>query len=1006
MPKYGQHVRSLETTFDGNRHRRTVSIGSHFRTQQVVLNAGNAPRAGTTIDLNEWAHAALGIPEVRLVARAIGSDLKVWCWGSACPDAPRVMARFSQAIHQDYPLPANVPPIARVCLYGRVLDAPAAQAPPFETPDWTVRFTVRPAPPRSDEADSDAIAPQSKPENHRPENLTAEIDRALSDIATDAWIAVKKIEPLAGTDARRLWVACEAAYAPDPTLLARPIACRLRNSNLQGFRDAVLLGQVSGETRPEWMLRVDLTPPDRTVEAWARWGDVAAIAYRLNREIAPLGVQISAVQKEYTLHLVCSPIPDATVRGDRPFPTQAEAIAKLETVLERLAPRGLQGVTVYGVDTPYEASFPEPKAPCWVTWLDLPAKTRPDLVPTALELARGGSLTALTFVLERLLNPDLNEKLATGGVRVQIRRKEDLLHVMSEGLTCPSQDRVGPLVEKFLRQSQLSNLAGVRVYGRRSGQRNPRWKYGVDFSPRSPETTEVPEFSAVDADRPSEPTVSEPQKTPEPRPSVDRALTTLLCATPLFRPRQPLPEAAADPSRRPDTHAKAAAVWALLGLLLTVQADWITSEILEQRERAAMAPPSVETTDSPPREYAIEVPELPEAPVDRPGIFDASGFTAPTNAATVVKASASGDAAIVPVPEVEFPTFNSEQMDRQLALYKAYIEEFGVPDVLVVGSSRALRGIDPEVLQQALAEQGYPGVRTFNLSINGATAQVVNFAISEVLTSDLLPPLIIWADGARAFNSGREDVTYNAIVRSPGYRELTRGFRPIESTTETENALPDRPLFEIVGDRYQVLDDNLNDLFSQYSAAYPKRNTVKTYFRAAIDPEMPLPPYPEPTEVAPETADVPQDDPLLHFNGFVSFRQRFDPTGYYLQHPRVSGTYDADYAAFELRGIQLAAFRSLVDYVQSQKIELVFVNLPLTEDYLDPVRSQYEREFAQTMLELSQQYGFVFRNFSGLWPQKNEYFSDPSHLNRFGAAAVSHRLAQSPMVPWSGEDRD
>ncbi|MGC9503046.1 hypothetical protein [Baaleninema sp.] len=1004
MPKYGQRVRSKKA-FVGIDAFAPSSTRSHFRTQQVVLNAGNAPRAGTTVDLTEWAHAALGIPEVRLVARVIGTDLKVWCWGQGCPDAPRVMARFSQAIHQDYPLPAGTPPIDRVCLYGRVLDAPAASAPPFETPDWTVRFTVRPAAPRSEEGETGVPV---RREVRSIEDLFGTIDRALQEVATDVWIAVKKIEPLAGTNARRLWVACEAAYAPDPTLLARPIACCLRNLNLQDFREAVLLGQVSGETRPEWMLRVDLTPPDRTVEAWARWGDVAAIAYRLNREIAHWGVQISAVQKESTLHLVCSPSPDRTGGGDRPFPHQAAVVEKLETVLNRLAPRGLQGVTAYGVDTPYEASFPEPKAPCWVTWLDLPAKTRPDLIPTALELARGGSLTALTFVLERLLNPNLEEKLATGGVRVQIRRKGDLLHVMSEGLTCPSQERVGPLVEKFLRQSQLSNLAGVRVYGRRSGQRNPRWKYGVDFRPRSQEPTEAPDFTAEETPPTHEPPAPEPVPTPKPpQRSIDRSLTEWLCATPLFRPRQPLPEAAAEPDRRPDTSAKAATVWALLGMLLTVQADWVTSEILEKRERAAMMPPSVETEETtPPPDYAIEVPELPEAPVNKPGIFDASGFTAPTNAATVVKASSSGDAAIVPVPEADFPTFNSQQMDRQLALYREYIEEFGVPDALVVGSSRALRGIDPEVLQQALAEQGYPGIRTFNLSVNGATAQVVNFLISEVLTSDRLPPLIIWADGARAFNSGREDVTYNAIVRSPGYQELARGFRPIESATETEENTPDRTLFEIVGDRYQVLDENLNEAFSQYSATYPKRDTVKTYFQAAIDPDTPLPPYPEPAATEEETAELPEDEPILHFNGFVSFRQQFDPTGYYLQHPRVSGAYDGDYAGFALNGVQSTAFRSLVDYVQSQKIELVFVNLPLTEDYLDPVRSKHEREFAQHMLELSQQYGFVFRNFSGLWPQKNEYFSDPSHLNRYGAAAVSHRLAQSPMVPWSGDNTE
>ncbi len=52
------------------------------------------------------------------------------------------------------------------------------------------------------------------------------------------------------------------------------------------------------------------------------------------------------------------------------------------------------------------------------------------------------------------------------------------------------------------------------------------------------------------------------------------------------------------------------------------------------------------------------------------------------------------------------------------------------------------------------------------------------------------------------------------------------------------------------------------------------------------------------------------------------------------------------------------------------------------------------------MLRLSLRKGFVFRNWNQLWPDKNEYFSDPSHLNRYGAAAVAQRLAQDPLIPW------
>ena len=39
-------------------------------------------------------------------------------------------------------------------------------------------------------------------------------------------------------------------------------------------------------------------------------------------------------------------------------------------------------------------------------------------------------------------------------------------------------------------------------------------------------------------------------------------------------------------------------------------------------------------------------------------------------------------------------------------------------------------------------------------------------------------------------------------------------------------------------------------------------------------------------------------------------------------------------------------------------------------------------------------------DLSLLWPLQNEYFSDPSHLNRYGAFEVSQRLAKDPLIPW------
>ncbi len=73
----------------------------------------------------------------------------------------------------------------------------------------------------------------------------------------------------------------------------------------------------------------------------------------------------------------------------------------------------------------------------------------------------------------------------------------------------------------------------------------------------------------------------------------------------------------------------------------------------------------------------------------------------------------------------------------------------------------------------------------------------------------------------------------------------------------------------------------------------------------------------------------------------------------------------------------------------------------MTDEYLDDYRQEAESKFRKYMLEQStSQAGFIFRDLGEAWPQRYDYFSDPSHLNRYGAYQVSNQLAQDPMISW------
>ena len=113
------------------------------------------------------------------------------------------------------------------------------------------------------------------------------------------------------------------------------------------------------------------------------------------------------------------------------------------------------------------------------------------------------------------------------------------------------------------------------------------------------------------------------------------------------------------------------------------------------------------------------------------------------------------------------------------------------------------------------------------------------------------------------------------------------------------------------------------------------------------------------------------------------------------------GAYDSDYKDFQLDGVQHNALNSILQFTQKQQIHLIFINMPLTTDYLDSFRSKYERKFKRYMLRNARQNpNFTYRDFSRTWTEIDQYFSDPSHLNRYGARELSQKLATDMIIPW------
>ncbi|MEO1095595.1 MAG: DUF1574 domain-containing protein [Cyanobacteria bacterium J06638_28] len=885
-----------------------------------------------------------------------------------------------------------------------------------------------------------------------PNAIAWYLSEVLSTLDVGVWVSVRAVPgkakamsaassdtrqqevtaPSDSSTATRLWILCEAAYSPDPLLIAEPVAERLRQLSLTCFKDAVIIIQVQGETTPDWSLRIDLTPPDAMLREWARWGDEGAISRLVSQTLQPLKLKATVERKDASLHFIvrCSDQASAAV------PEAAAVINSVAPLLEQLAPQGIHRAMIYG-------QGPQATSPAWVRCLNLPAQEHPDLIAPPRELAQQGDIPALTYLLTRLLNPDIDAQLATGGIRLQVKQRDTLLHVMADAPVCPTRRQVVAPILDFLKALQLNAVQGLRIYGRRSGQLRPTWSHGSDFQERPRLVPKAePEFAASDTY--VRDLLTAPQEDPLRTDLTPHALNTAvakwrqrlvdtvrrrLVRTQLFvhqseLPRTPPPMPTSD---RRDA-LRISVVWGLVGLLLTLQGDWLLGQILNPQPTVPTAGATATPETAPPEANPSLTGDLAELPWGQSETqtadaeFSDEGFT--QNAVTAnlppmgENSQPASERPLISTTDLlsasPYPSFRSQQLDEKLALYHQRLATSGPPDILIIGSSRALRGVDPAALKRELTALGFGELDIFNFGVNGSTAQVVDLTLRRILTEEQLPSLIVWADGARAFNSGRVDVTYNAITTSEGYLDL--GERQVDwldeagddSATDAEaDTSAQASVSESLQDSYQVLDETLSDQLGQWSAIHGDRDQLKAIVRDQVLAPIvsPIASLGNVAEESQNTSDMPiPEDSRIDFDGFLALDMRFNPATYYQLYARVSGLYDSDYKAFELEGTQSQTFQRLLQHTQALDIPVVFVNTPLTDEYLDDYRMDAEREFQRLMLQLSAtEDQFIFRDLGQLWPRQYNYFSDPSHLNRYGAAQVAARLAQDIMIPWPRE---
>ncbi len=383
------------------------------------------------LSLSQWLYQAICAGEsetargnLRLRLRLRGNHLHVLCESDREPTADRIVPRLIRALRSpeaaqfDLLAGKTEEPVYKVVLYGRVagesrpawiepidleplrsrplaetansgpaMPATAAPGSLLTAPSRTATLAAAPPPARSSPTLSQPTASiEEQARGGESEAIARYLSESLAPLGVGVRVLVQKLpqteadEP-AEVDLKRLWVVCSCSYSPDASLIAQPLARQLRELQLEGFKEAAIRLQVSGEAAPDWVLQVDLTSPSTMLRDWARWGEVQALERLLDRVLRDRGVRVRATLKDGTLHLFCSL--RSALGLPQEIPPQPSTTAAIAETLEQIAPQGIAAAAIYGVRSlELEAEVLAPAAlketPVWVQWLNLPAaRARP-----------------------------------------------------------------------------------------------------------------------------------------------------------------------------------------------------------------------------------------------------------------------------------------------------------------------------------------------------------------------------------------------------------------------------------------------------------------------------------------------------------------------------------------------------------------------------------------------------------------------------------------------------
>lgn len=302
------------------------------------------------------------------------------------------------------------------------------------------------------------------------------------------------------------------------------------------------------------------------------------------------------------------------------------------------------------------------------------------------------------------------------------------------------------------------------------------------------------------------------------------------------------------------------------------------------------------------------------------------------------------------------------QFEVQWDLLEKYVGAHGGVDVIVIGNSAALMGIDPDALEKWYQQAGGGSIRVFNFGVEGVALESAS-EIGQLLIQEYQPKAILFAGGIENFNPLAGTAASKAILDTGWMRYKMGQFSPTGWLAENS-----------VG-------------FQQYLI-------TRNWMQADFETQMKI---------------AQQLEERILGNGFYPNNSRVSSERD--QAPSMEDARDAEiFAVYQghVTGEEnLNHFIELAAAAKKNGTNLIFVEIPKHATFYMYFEAyeQSRSEFFEETAGIFDNYGVVFIPVDESLIVDNDLYVDRSHMKPEGAMIFSQRLGEllEKMLPDLGE---